>query len=133
MSNSRCFPEWSLSIGCHIELCTQTYIHGLRKVPNSTCTTSSVHSILFFIFKVVPPSSTWVLQLITNLTTCNESMKTRYPYGNEGCYIHEALEKVASESLHSKNFAPIICLIPLKSALSALYIHSRDVNLFPSM
>ena len=67
-------------------------------------------------------------------------LRQGHPHENEGCQIPDALGNVASESPHFNVFVPMIFSMPLRcalcpqqNALSVVYIHSRDVSLFPFM
>ena len=136
MSNSRCCLGWSLSIGCHIGRCTQIYIHELGKVPNSMFTTWSMHCKLLFIFKVLPPSSIWVLWLKTIPSRLTMApLRQGSTHGNEGSQIPDALGILASESPNSKVSvrmfnAPGLHFMPLTYSICCVFTFYRCEYVF---
>ena len=156
MSNSQCCLGWSLSIGCWIDLCTQVDIQRLGSMSHLMFTTSNMHCIRVYIFRLTPLSSIWVKECKTILSRAhNETIEIRippwklemskssklktilsrlaltplrqgYPLENEGCQIFDASEIQPPDPLTQMS-------MPLRCLLSFLQISDfkEFMNLLP--
>ena len=59
MSNSQCCLGWGLSVGCHLDICTQIYEHGSGWVWISMLTTWSMHCVLLSVLSIHTTSFSW--------------------------------------------------------------------------